>query len=338
MKAKRIPMVLLAGACWALTLCAPCVADERDEVNKFYGKVLATCKAGSLRNLVALAESNPKVAERCLVALEKRAQLPGEEGQAFFVIRDDLQTAIFLASKRQNCEPGYVQKVLQRVEGEVEDDSRIFCLERLSSCCPRSGVAYMKLGDLYLKQRRCGMAIAAYLKAIELTGDKDSRKLLEEARECQAQYVSQAPLRSSEVAELVHKDKTMAPTRQTIRKAEIGSSIQRQVLFDEWSSYIKEQYFPDLKVIGESLKEAFKQFSGVRIVIEGHADRRGPAERIMQVSKDRAQAIKEHLVKNYGIDPSRLAVEGYGAERPYSPEDNETGWRLNRRVEFKKLE
>jgi len=341
------------------------VADERDDVNKFYDQVRAICKEGSLRNLVTLVESNPKIAERCLVELKKKAQLPGEKGQAFCMIRDDMQTAIFMASKPNKCDVNYVHKALDLADNETEKGARIFwlnklsiacprmgenirlgrlddacisCLENLVSSCPRAGEFYMRLGDLYLKQRRCGMAIDAYEKAIGLTGDQDSRKLLEEARECQAKYVKQEPLRTADVTDIVYKERTMAPTRQTVRKAEIGNSLQRQVLFDEWSSYIKEQYYPELKVVGESLREGLKEYVDVRIVIEGHADRRGPAERIMQVSKDRAEAIKEHLVKNYGIDASRLAPQGYGAERPYSPEDNEAGWRLNRRVEFKKLE
>jgi OOP family OmpA-OmpF porin len=182
------------------------------------------------------------------------------------------------------------------------------------------------------------MAIATYEKAIALTGDKDCKELLNEARECKEDYVQQKPLQHVEAKELVFKDAQMAPQATIGRKATIGKAIQRQILFDEWSFHIKPKFLPDLKVMGEAWREELEQHPKVRLIIEGHTDKRGSYDRNMQLSKDRAEAIKTFLVQNYGINPSQLATEGFGPNRPYSPEENEAGWVLNRRVEFKKLD
>jgi outer membrane protein OmpA-like peptidoglycan-associated protein len=341
MKSNSVVLTLLIGVCWLQVAYGPAAAaGEKDEVNKFYTSVVDTLKRPShLSSLVALVEKNPGLAEKCCPVLDKKAQVPGKQGAALRMVYDKLHVAILLASKPSKCDGRYFEQVVKAAGSQIEEDDRIFCLEKVVGFCPRTGPAWIALGDLYLEQRRCGMAAAAYQKAVELTGDGDCRKLLEEARTCQEDYVKQKPLRYANVLDLVFKDRKMAPERNIHRKARIGNSIQRQILFDEWSYQIKEQFKPELKVIGEALKEELSKNTnaGVRLLIEGHTDKRGPLDRNMQLSKDRAQAIKDHLVQNYGIDSSQLVTEGFGPTRPYSPEENETGWSLNRRVEFKKL-
>ncbi len=64
---------------------------------------------------------------------------------------------------------------------------------------------------------------------------------------------------------------------------------------------------------------------------------RATAELNLQLSKDRAKAVADHLIKA-GIDASRLEVEGYGDTRPIAPNLTPRGRELNRRVEFVILE
>lgn len=340
MMGKAIWMILVVWVCSVLTgPRAVASADEKDAINKFYRNVVQTIKKPvHLKELVALVENNPAIAKRCLEVCGRKADGPGQQAAGLKVVQEALRTAILLGDKSCKCPADYVRQVVEASERQTEEDDRIFCLERLTAMCPRAGEVYGLLGDLYLQQRRCGMAVSAYQTSVELTADQDSRELLQEAKDCKDDYVARRPIRYAELKELLGRERTMGLQRVTVRKAQIGSSIQRQVLFDEWSDKIKDPFLPDLKVIGEGLREELPRNPDVRLLIEGHSDKRGDSDRNMKISKDRAESIKNYLVQNYGINQAQLATEGYGPTRPYTPEENEAGYALNRRVEFKKLQ
>jgi OmpA-OmpF porin, OOP family len=75
------------------------------------------------------------------------------------------------------------------------------------------------------------------------------------------------------------------------------------------------------------------------LLIEGHTDKggleRGLRNELMLLSERRAEAIKNYLVKKFGIDPSRLITQGYGPDKPFTPKTDRDGLAQNRRVEFK---
>lgn len=72
-------------------------------------------------------------------------------------------------------------------------------------------------------------------------------------------------------------------------------------------------------------------------VIEGHTDSTGGEELNRILSRDRALAVQEALVKA-GISAQRLAVRGLGASDPVASNDSESGRSLNRRVDVVLLE
>lgn len=78
-----------------------------------------------------------------------------------------------------------------------------------------------------------------------------------------------------------------------------------------------------------------KDFSHIRINIEGHCDERGTNEYNLALGDRRARSAKNYLV-NMGVDPSRMNVMSYGEERPVCTEHNENCWWRNRRAEFVK--
>ncbi|MGO9121104.1 MAG: hypothetical protein ACLQPD_26265 [Desulfomonilaceae bacterium] len=100
MRAKWIVMLILIGV--VCSFVAPACASEREEVNDFYQKavtILKTKNAPHFKDLVALVEKNPRIAERCLVVCDQKARIPGKEGEALSMIRDELQPALFLATR-----------------------------------------------------------------------------------------------------------------------------------------------------------------------------------------------------------------------------------------------
>lgn len=72
----------------------------------------------------------------------------------------------------------------------------------------------------------------------------------------------------------------------------------------------------------------------VHIEVQGHADKKGDAERNRLLSEQRAKAVMEFLVEA-GIDASRLSYKGFGEDFPILDKDTEWALFMNRRVEFK---
>jgi outer membrane protein OmpA-like peptidoglycan-associated protein len=77
--------------------------------------------------------------------------------------------------------------------------------------------------------------------------------------------------------------------------------------------------------------------AGRMAIIEGHTDNTGSREYNQSLSRDRAFAVQEALVKA-GISAHRLAVRGVGESDPVASNELESGRRLNRRVDVVLLE
>jgi len=71
----------------------------------------------------------------------------------------------------------------------------------------------------------------------------------------------------------------------------------------------------------------------LRLSIEGHTDNRGNSEYNLELSRLRAEAVKQYLV-NGGISADRVKAIGYGETRPLTSNDTTQGRLKNRRVEL----
>jgi outer membrane protein OmpA-like peptidoglycan-associated protein len=89
------------------------------------------------------------------------------------------------------------------------------------------------------------------------------------------------------------------------------------------------------KVLIEMVK-LMKNYSDLKIEIQGHTDNSGPAAHNLDLSKRRAETVKKFLLA-YGIETPRMVAKGYGEEKPVAPNDTEAGRAQNRRVELVKL-
>lgn len=104
------------------------------------------------------------------------------------------------------------------------------------------------------------------------------------------------------------------------------------ILFDTDKSTIKPESEKALQQIIDYLNKHPK----VNIVIVGHTDMTGEFSHNMKLSKYRAEAVTDYLIKSAKIDSLRLASEGVGPLCPVSTNDSEYGKTLNRRVEIVK--
>ena len=112
-----------------------------------------------------------------------------------------------------------------------------------------------------------------------------------------------------------------------------GKFVTSGILFDVNSDKIKQQSYGVLKDIASVLKDN----ESVNVKIIGHTDSDGNATDNLSLSKRRAEAVKAALVKNFGIDDSRIQTDGKGASEPIASNATAEGKANNRRVEFLKL-
>ncbi|MDG5494233.1 MULTISPECIES: peptidoglycan-associated lipoprotein Pal [Azospirillaceae] len=73
-----------------------------------------------------------------------------------------------------------------------------------------------------------------------------------------------------------------------------------------------------------------KQYQGVTVTVEGHADERGTREYNLALGERRATAVKNYLTA-LGVDGARVQTISYGKERPAVVGSNEAAWTQNRR-------
>ncbi len=107
-------------------------------------------------------------------------------------------------------------------------------------------------------------------------------------------------------------------------------NVLRNIYFEFDEFTLKPESHNEL----DQLTAFLEQSPNVKIEIAGHTDFIGSNDYNYQLSKKRAQAVKDYLV-NHGIDTSRLTIKGYGKTQPLASNDDETeGRELNRRTEF----
>ncbi|MFL4469776.1 OmpA family protein [Tateyamaria armeniaca] len=71
----------------------------------------------------------------------------------------------------------------------------------------------------------------------------------------------------------------------------------------------------------------------VKVIVEGHSDRRGDEQLNMELSWLRAQSVIDQLQRE-GFDISAMQPRGFGAKRPINLSGTISGEAVNRRVQF----
>jgi outer membrane protein OmpA-like peptidoglycan-associated protein len=99
--------------------------------------------------------------------------------------------------------------------------------------------------------------------------------------------------------------------------------------FESGSAEITEDSHIALMQIVDQL-EAFPK---TKFKIVGHTDNRGSKVKNKQLSKERANSVKEFLVEK-GISSSRLKTQGMGQGKPIASNKTAAGREKNRRIEF----
>jgi OOP family OmpA-OmpF porin len=82
------------------------------------------------------------------------------------------------------------------------------------------------------------------------------------------------------------------------------------------------------------VRDSLALFPVTSIVVEGHTDSQGSDSANLILSQDRADAVKQYLVTNFGIDMEKITSIGYGETRPVASNDTADGRARNRRIDL----
>ena len=201
-----------------------------------------------------------------------------------------------------------------------------------STLDPKHAKALFGLGDICMVTNKAQDAVAAYEKGLALDpGNKRAAKSLESARiKLKAQRGESV---SSEEAVTVlfeekSKDREISPIEATI--------LRLLILFPDKSTELLEEGADQLSIVGARAFTS-KELKGAIFEVAGNTDDSGDAKANLAVSRKRAEAVRNYLIKNCNIDPKKLKVAAKGHTQPIVPNSTEQNKKINNRVEFRRL-
>ncbi|WP_272887297.1 OmpA family protein [Stutzerimonas stutzeri] len=105
--------------------------------------------------------------------------------------------------------------------------------------------------------------------------------------------------------------------------------VELDVKFDFDRAQVKQDSMDDI----QDLADFMKQYGQTSTVVEGHTDSVGTDAYNQRLSERRANAVRDVLVNQYGLEGSRVDAVGYGESRPVADNSTDEGRAINRRVE-----
>lgn len=112
-----------------------------------------------------------------------------------------------------------------------------------------------------------------------------------------------------------------------------GKLVTYGIYFDSGKDIVKPESFGTLNDIASVLKENPE----LRIKITGHTDSDGDDAMNLDLSKRRANNVKQYFAKQFQIDSNRIETDGKGETEPIATDNSAENKAQNRRVEFIKL-
>ncbi|MDH5719885.1 MAG: PQQ-binding-like beta-propeller repeat protein [Spirochaetia bacterium] len=144
-----------------------------------------------------------------------------------------------------------------------------------------------------------------------------------------------------EEVEIIASDKNHFPEKIIIEKNKDKATLSLKkikknknytaegVYFETNKAYLKKESLPML----EKIKLILKENSKLNLEIQGHTDSTGKREYNLELSRKRANAAAEYLIKN-GISAERLKIKGFGPDKPIADNNTDQGRSKNRRTDF----
>ena len=176
--------------------------------------------------------------------------------------------------------------------------------------------------EAYLAERYAAIAREAAKQA-------ELQREVERARERRQEVRLELERREAESAQQKASELQQRLSDMQARETERGVVLTLgDVLFDFNEASLK----PGGERAARRLADFLREYPERRIRVEGHTDSVGSQQYNLELSRRRAEAVKQAIV-GHGISPSRIVTQGYGEAYPVASNDNEAGRQRNRRVE-----
>lgn len=112
------------------------------------------------------------------------------------------------------------------------------------------------------------------------------------------------------------------------------SETGRVALYGILFGFDSAEILPESRAALDEIAELLDGAQDLELVVVGHTDNVGNLDYNMKLSKQRAAAVQQALVTDYGVASARLTSWGIGYLSPVASNQSENGRALNRRVEL----
>ena len=204
----------------------------------------------------------------------------------------------------------------------------------LKTDCQQTNLDGYKDDKLYYQKENRKYHIAMWIQKSRIRVYQDQNKMIDLPKAFQTDCLKPDRLRFEYGAAMISNIRIAvgAPDMRSKLITE-GKLVSYGIYFDVNKDVVKPESYGTLKEIAKVLTEN----PDIKVKIIGHTDSDGADAANLDLSKRRGAAVKNELVKNFGIDAGRLESDGAGETQPIAPNDNAANKALNRRVEFVKL-
>jgi outer membrane protein OmpA-like peptidoglycan-associated protein len=171
------------------------------------------------------------------------------------------------------------------------------------------------------------------LQATKATAQKTAAQLESEKRALEAEKKARADA-EKRVAEAEKKLAAAMASLQEIAKVKeeargVVITLSGSVLFATGKSTLLPIAQQKLSEVAKAIKDqGFKS-----LLVEGHTDAQGSADKNMVLSQARADAVRMHLISQ-GVPSDKIRAMGIGSTRPVADNNTAEGRANNRRVEI----
>jgi OOP family OmpA-OmpF porin len=169
------------------------------------------------------------------------------------------------------------------------------------------------------------LAVAALIVALVFPSCKTKKELPKPAEQAEVPVKRVLPVEQKK-PETTDAVATVAPV---VEKPDYNFS---NLQFEFNSAILKTSSYPMLDRVAMEMKKG----ASVKFRLNGYASAEGTPEHNMELSEQRATAVKTYLL-NAGVTDEQVNAKGFGETNAIKPNTTEDNRALNRRVEIKKI-
>jgi len=166
-----------------------------------------------------------------------------------------------------------------------------------------------------------------------VNNDADRRALIDALNDVDGSAKSDNTLTIDDKIRVVNADENNRVDLLQQQLDAYTQEIRKTVVFSTGENTLGRRARETLDQIALSIKDNLD----LRIEVEGHTDNVGRASVNDELSQQRANAVRDYLIKQ-SVPAESLVAVGYGQRQPLATNDTSEGRRLNRRVHFRVLE